>query len=128
MGKRVATELHSSKQRMMSEKIPMMMVLVILMNLAYTAYGGTECLRKEGNSRHEDCHSINAMLASELHISHVCDGNMANGKCHGSAVTVNIVYCCEGKYEWPTVEQLPEEDNGSKKTKCTCEEVIKSLA
>ena len=130
---------------MLSEKMPMLMVLVILMNLTCTAYGGTECLRLEdsiGRERHDDCESMISTTAMELHISHVCDGNMADGKCHGSAVTVDvrfnlwylslrsvnnnqfqIVYCCKGKTEQPIVEHLPKEDNGSEKTKCTCEQM-----
>ena len=50
----------------MSEKIPMLMVLATLIYLASSVYGGTECLRREGPERHEDCVSFITVGATEV--------------------------------------------------------------
>merc|ERR1712083_1296981 len=60
--------------RMMSEKIPMFMVLATLMYLASFVYGGTECLKRKGDELHEDCRSLVITTAREVyHAPEVCN-------------------------------------------------------
>merc|ERR1712243_143828 len=118
MGKSKATGLFSRKQKlnlqgMMFEKMPMLMVLATLMYLACSAYGGTECLKKESDESLEDCHGKVIAAAHEVnHLPRVCD---ATG-CTETITNHQIIYCCAEKFHNPIVE-----GNGSEKTTCTCE-------
>ena len=76
----------------MSEKIPMLMVLATLMYLACAAYGGgggAECIKKEGDSGHEECLD-RITVATFEHLNPICN---ATG-CYATHSNIQVTEFC----------------------------------